>query len=80
MQEIIENNNENLNFTDKDIFRKIWTSPRKVFKYINEKHYDKYVTMLLILSGISNAFDRASMKNMGDTMPASQSLPTLSHQ
>lgn len=69
MQEIIENNNENLNFTDKDIFRKIWTSPRKVFKYINEKHYDKYVTMLLILSGISNAFDRASMKNMGDTMP-----------
>lgn len=68
MQEIIKNNNENLNFTDKDIFRKIWTSPRKVFKYINEKHYDKYVTMLLILSGISNAFDRASMKNMGDTM------------
>ncbi|MBK9256880.1 MAG: YIP1 family protein [Saprospiraceae bacterium] len=68
MDEISDINSENLNLTDKDLFTKIWTSPRQVFKYINDNHYDKYVTVLLILSGISRSFDRASMKNMGDKM------------
>jgi hypothetical protein len=55
-------------FTDKDIFTKIWTSPRKIFKYINDNNYNKYVNILLFFAGISRAFDRASSKNMGDEM------------
>ncbi|MBQ4804676.1 Yip1 domain-containing protein [Aquimarina amphilecti] len=54
--------------TDKDIFVKIWTSPRTVFKFINDNQYDKYVNILLFFAGISRAFDRASLKDTGDTM------------
>jgi hypothetical protein len=68
MENILDKVDENLNIKDKYLFTKIWSSPRKVFKYINDNHYDKYVTVLLVLSGISRAFDRASMKNMGDKM------------
>ena len=56
------------NLSDKDIFAKIWTSPRRVFKYLHERNYDKYVTILLVLSGISRAFDQAATKNFGDKM------------
>ena len=68
MEDILDDTNEISNLTDKDLFTKIWTSPRQVFKYINDNRYDKYVTILLVLSGISRSFDRASMKNMGDKM------------
>jgi len=68
VENLLDKNDGNLNLTDKDLFIKIWTSPRLVFKYINDNHYDKYVTVLLILSGISRSFDRASIKNMGDKM------------
>jgi hypothetical protein len=68
MNNEIESINKSENFTDKEIFSKIWTKPREVFKFINEKHYDKYVNLLLVLAGISRAFDRASMKDMGDKM------------
>lgn len=54
--------------TDKEVFTKIWTSPRRVFRYINDTGYDKYFIVLLVLAGISRAFDRASLKNMGDQM------------
>lgn len=69
MADILDDIEQQRNFTDDDIFIKIWTSPRKVFKYINDTKYDEYVTILLVLSGIARAFDRASVKNMGDTMP-----------
>lgn len=52
--------------SEEDIFTKIWTSPREVFKFINSYKYNKYATLLLILAGISRTFDRASMNNMGD--------------
>lgn len=68
MEDVLDKNNESLILTDKYLFTKIWTSPRHVFKYINDNHNDKYVTVLLILSGISESFDKASMKNMGDKM------------
>jgi hypothetical protein len=58
--------NKELEFSDWEIFTKIWTMPRLVFKYINDKSYDKYVILLLILSGISKSFDNASNQNMGD--------------
>ena len=57
-----------IKLTDKEVFLKIWTSPRRVFKFINDNHYDKYVNVLLFFAGISRAFDRASLKNMGDKM------------
>ena len=54
--------------SDKEIFTKIWTSPRLVFKYLNDNRYDKFVTVLLILAGIARTFGQASSKNMGDNM------------
>ena len=68
MNNELESINNPDNITDKEIFSKIWTKPREVFKFINDKHYDKYVKVLLVLAGISSAFDRASMKDMGDRM------------
>jgi hypothetical protein len=65
---MIDNLEQQENLSDMDIFTEIWTSPRKVFKYINDKHYDKYVVLLLVLSGISRAFDQVATKNMGDNM------------
>jgi len=55
---------KDLSFTD--IFTQIWTSPRKIFKRINDENYSKYVVILLALSGISRTFDQASAKNLGD--------------
>lgn len=55
-------------FSDKEIFTNIWTSPRKVFSYIHKTNHDKYLIILLLLSGISSAFDRASLRNLGDTL------------
>ena len=60
---------ENMELTDGEIFTKIWTSPRLVFRYLNDTRYDKFVTILLILAGIARGFDRASIKNMGDNLP-----------
>jgi len=57
-----------LKLTDRDVFTKIWTSPRLVFKFINDTGYDKYVHVLLILAGITSTFDKASTKNLGDNM------------
>ena len=56
-------------FSDAEIFTKIWTSPRKVFAYINDNHYDKFLIVLLFLAGIARAFDRAVGKDMGDKAP-----------
>lgn len=69
MQNEWRDNNENLKQSDSDLFIKIWTSPRYVLKYINDHEYDKYINVLLFLAGISRAFDRASVKGMGDTFP-----------
>lgn len=55
-------------FTDQEIFTKIWTRPRAVLQYIHDSKYDKFVTPLLILAGISSAFDRAVDRNLGDSL------------
>ncbi len=60
---------EVVSLTDKEIFLRIWTSPRLVFKYINDNDYGKYVTILLMLAGINSAFDKAINNNMGDSIP-----------
>jgi hypothetical protein len=57
-----------LKLTEKEIFTKFWTSPRLVFKYINENNYNRRVHLLLILAGIATGFDRAESQHLGDTM------------
>ena len=68
LDNVMDNFEPKENLSDKEIFTKIWTSPRKVFRYLNERNDDKYVTILLLLSGISRAFDQATTKNFGDRM------------
>ena len=57
---------ESQTFTDRDIFTKIWTSPREVFKFIHENQYDKHVGILLFFAGISRALNRAALRGLGD--------------
>ena len=54
--------------TDTEIFTKMWTEPRRVLKYINETKYQKYFYIILFLAGVSGAFDRAAIKNMGENV------------
>ena len=53
-------------FSDKEIFTKIWTEPRRVFTYINKTKYEKYFYLLLFLAGISGSLDRAIDKGLGE--------------
>lgn len=53
----------------KNIISKIFFSPKEAFTFIVNYKYEKYVTLLLILSGIVKAFDKAISKNMGDHLP-----------
>jgi len=55
--------------TEDDIFKKIWTSPRAVFSYLENEKYDKYVPVLLVFMGIVRAFDKAIEKDLGDKLP-----------
>jgi hypothetical protein len=57
------------NISANQLFTKIWTSPRAVFRFITEHHYDRHVTLLLLLAGIVRAFDRATSKSLGDHFP-----------
>lgn len=68
MENILDEIEQTPTFTDTEIFTKIWTQPRAVLRYIHNNQYDKYVAFLLVLAGISRAFDRASMRDMGDEM------------
>lgn len=68
MEDVKNDFEQQQNLTDKDIFSKIWTSPRKVFRHINDNNYDKYVKTLLVFLGISSAFDGATMTDMADSM------------
>ncbi len=69
MNNDIENIDKTDNLTIQEVFTEIWTKPRYVFKFINDTHYEKYMTLLLVLAGISRAFDRASTNNFGDNLP-----------
>lgn len=65
----IDNSQEEEKVTRENLFEKIWLSPRLVFQFLTTTRYDKHVTILLILSGITRTFDRAALKNLGDTFP-----------
>jgi hypothetical protein len=66
LDEDLKTEKDNLMLTDREIFTKIWISPRVVFKYLNDTKYDKFVNVLLILAGITRTLDRAATKNLGD--------------
>lgn len=53
-------------FSDKELFTKIWMNPRPVFKYLTHIRHEKYITKLLILAGIANAIEKATLRNSGD--------------
>ncbi len=55
-------------YSDKDIFLGIWTSPRKIFKYINDNKYDKYTLILIVLVGISGVMENVISSDSGDFM------------
>lgn len=65
---------EELKFTDREIFTKIWTSPKQVLQFIHKYQYEKNMYIILILIGIVNSLDRASLKNMGDTKSLTEIL------
>ena len=60
-------------FSDAEIFTKIWFSPRKILRFVNDTHHEKFLFILLFLAGVSRAFDRASIKDFGDKL----SLPAI---
>lgn len=68
MEENSQEESQVLKLTNKEIYTKIWFSPRLVFKYINDNVIDEYVIPLMILAGITSGFDRASNSNMGDNL------------
>ncbi|MGG7034432.1 MAG: Yip1 family protein [Flavobacterium sp.] len=52
-----------MQITQKNIFLKIWTAPREVFKFINDNQYGRYFTLLLILSATLNGFKKTAKQN-----------------
>lgn len=62
-------NLERETITPNNILSKTLSSPRESFNFINQYKYDKHVILLLILSGITKAFDKAIQKDMGDKLP-----------
>ena len=68
-----ENEQEGIRLSGRDIFSKIWMSPRMVFKFVTDSNYNGLTTSLLIFAGIFNALYSASFRNIGDQM----SLPIV---
>ena len=68
-----ENEQEGIRLSGRDIFSKIWMSPRMVFKFVNDSNYNRLTTSMLILAGIVNALYSASFRNIGDHL----SLPIV---
>lgn len=54
-------------YSNATLLRMIWTQPRAVFRYINTQDYRHYFFVFLALAGISNALDRAVLRDMGDS-------------
>jgi hypothetical protein len=50
--------NDDILLNEKDLLITIWTKPKLSLEYILKSCPNKYVTILLILSGITNALDR----------------------
>lgn len=55
MEEFLVELGNQKNYTDKELFTKVWLSPRLVFEYITRADYQNNVTLLLVLASISNS-------------------------
>lgn len=53
---------------DNTIIQTVLTNPKKAFEFIHYYRYENYMKPLLVLAGISSAFDRAVNNNSGDKM------------
>lgn len=58
-----------------EFFFSIWVKPRQTIRQIIEKNPTKYVILLAALSGIGQALDRASSRNMGDSSDLGLIIP-----
>ncbi len=65
---ILKADQEKITLTDKEIFTKIWFSPRLVFRYLEQNSYSKFGPILLVLAGISSGIDRSISRSAGDSM------------
>jgi hypothetical protein len=52
--------------TAQDLFFEIFVAPRKVFRYIDEKNYSKYLLPLMAIAGVERSFAVAMNLNFGD--------------
>ena len=52
--------------TDREIFTRIWTEPRVVFRFLEDFRYDRYTYVLLFLAAVVNSLDHAGKNNMGE--------------
>lgn len=59
--------------TDRQIFTLIWHSPTRVFKFLTKKEYDTHTILLLVLSGIVEAF----LRNIDQESANSLSVPMI---
>lgn len=52
---------------ENNLFRKILTHPKEAFRFIVKHQYEKHLTVLLVLAGIANGFDRIVEKATEDS-------------
>ena len=52
--------------TDREIFTRIWTEPRVVFRFLEDFRYDRYTYVLLVLAAVVNSLDHAGKNKMGE--------------
>jgi hypothetical protein len=67
MENILDELEKPIILTDKEVFTKIWTSPKMVFKYIIDSQYEKHKIALIVVIGIVSAFDRAVSNSLGES-------------
>jgi len=58
--------------TDGELFTKIWTKPRRVFRFVEQYKFDEYLIPLLIIAGIARGFDGAAARNLGEVYSMSK--------
>lgn len=68
LDESFEEDRRSEQLSDRDVFTQIWLSPRKVFRFINDYGYEKYMFVLLFAGGVGSALDRAVRQSTGDTV------------
>lgn len=53
---------------DNELIKTVLLDPKKAFKFIHKYRYENHLKPLLVLAGVSSAFDRAVNNSSGDNM------------